>query len=101
MTDFKVHKNLNGEISGLRSAGEAISSEYKSISSSEVKTLKTSMEIIDQHKAIKELLDLYEALVIKDANDMDAYVTTANLMDKSIIGKVLAATNAALSAIEK
>ena len=52
--------------------------------SAPVKTLQTSMDIIEQHAAIKALLDLYESLVVKDAKDMDALVKEAEKMDQSI-----------------
>lgn len=84
MADFKVNKKLTDEISALRSAGKALSNEYKSVASGEVKTLQTSMDIIEQHAAIKALLDLYESLVVKDAKDMDALVKEAEKMDQSI-----------------
>ena len=60
------------------------SNKYKSVASGEVKTLQTSMDIIEQHAAIKALLDLYESLVVKDAKDMDALVKEAEKMDQSI-----------------
>lgn len=84
MADFKVNKQLTQEISELRSKGEAISDAYTALDSGEVNTLKTSMEIIAQHAQIKALLDLYKALVLRDAADMDAFVREANKMDEAI-----------------
>lgn len=81
MADFKVDKKLTGEISDLRTTGNSINSSYAKISSGDVKTLKTAVEIIDQHADIKALLELYKSLVLRDAKDMDAFVAEAEKMD--------------------
>ena len=84
MADFKVNKNLTGEIDGLRSTGDSLNASYASIDSAEVNTLKTAMGIIEQHTSIKKLLELYEVLVLRDASDMDGFVAEAEEMDAAI-----------------
>ena len=84
MADFKVNKNLSGEIDGLRSTGDALNTGYASIDSAEVNTLKTAMAIIEQHASIKQLLELYEVLVLRDATDMDSFMDEAEEMDAAI-----------------
>lgn len=84
MAEFKVNKALTGEISGLRTTGDSLNSEYKTIDSGDVKTLKTSVEIIAQHDSIRALLEAYKSLVLRDARDMDAFVKEAETMDDTI-----------------
>ena len=84
MAEFKIDKALSGEISGLRDSGNLINDGYASISSDNVSTLKTSMSIISQHSRIKDLLDLYKALALRDAQDLDDLVREAEEMDAAI-----------------
>ena len=84
MSEFKVNKSLSSEISNLRDSGNAVNDGYKSISSDNVSTLKTSTSILAQHESIKSLLDLYKSLVLKDAQDLDDMVAEANEMDAKI-----------------
>ena len=84
MAEFKVNKALTGEISDLRSTGDSLNSTYATIDSGDVKTLKTSVEIIAQHASIKALLEEYKSLVLRDARDMDAFVKEAETMDDTI-----------------
>lgn len=84
MGEFKISKDLAGEISSLRDSGNLINDGYTTISSDGVSTLKTSVSIISQHASIKCLLDLYKSLLLRDAQDLDDLVNEANEMDAAI-----------------
>ena len=84
MTEFKISEALIGEIAALKGAGEAINKDYTKISDDNVKTLKTSVSIISQHESIKELLQYYEALVLRDVKDLEDLVEKAREMDNAI-----------------
>lgn len=84
MAEFKINNALTGEISALRDSGNLINDTYATVSSDNVSTLKTSVSIISQHASIKSLLDLYKALVLRDAQDLDDLVDEANEMDAAI-----------------
>lgn len=84
MTEFKINKALTKEISNLRNSGNLINDSYAAISSSDVRTLKTSVSIISQHESIKVLLDLYKSLVLRDTQDLDKLVDEVNEMDAAI-----------------
>lgn len=84
MGEFKISKNLAGEISSLRDSGNLINDGYTTISSDDVSSLKTSVSIISQHASIKCLLDLYKSLLLRDAQDLDDLVNEANEMDAAI-----------------
>ncbi len=84
MAEFKVSDAITTEISDVNSSGTAINNTYADVSSDGVDTLKTSQKILAQHYSIKELLELYKALVQKDVSDLNAMVTEAQNMDASI-----------------
>lgn len=84
MAEFKVHPKLIDEISALRNAGNEINDGYREISSGGASTLKTSMEIIDQHDSLKSLLEWYKLLLLRDAQDLDDMVDEARRMDETI-----------------
>ncbi len=84
MAEFKINKALTGEISSLDNCGQKVNDGYSSIQTDDVKTLKTSMEIVSQHAAIKKLLDLYQALVLRDAKDLTEMVKEVSKMDEDI-----------------
>ncbi len=84
MAEFKISDALTTEISNLNDSGNAINNGYSNVSSDGVNTLTTSMRIIEQHKKIKELLDVYKSLVSKDVSDLNAMVEEAKSMDEAI-----------------
>ena len=84
MADFKVSGNLTGQISNLRTAANSVNSSYDLPDASQVGSLQTANEIINQQKAIKALLDLYKAWLLKDAADLDGFVAEAEKMDAAI-----------------
>lgn len=84
MAEFKINKALSKEISNLRNSGNLINDGYAAVSSSDVRTLKTSVSIISQHESIKSLFDLYKSLVLRDTQDLDELVNEANEMDAAI-----------------
>ena len=77
MADFKVSDTLSEQISALRQAGN-------SVNESQIDSLKTAKQIAQQHNAIKQLLEAYKALVLKDAKDLDAFVAEAKKMDSAV-----------------
>lgn len=84
VTEFKINKALTGEISELRNSGNLINDSYSEIPIDNVRTLKTSVNIISQHNEIKRLLDLYKELILKDAEDLDDLIAEAIAMDTAI-----------------
>ncbi len=84
MAEFKVAPGLSGEVSTLKSKGEALATDGVDVDKSDVKTLKTSMEYIQQQKDIRTLLRLYAELVSKDAKDMNKMIKDVEQMDEKI-----------------
>ena len=83
MAEIKVKEGLTTESSALRESGNGVNKDYTSIDSGEVSTLKTSMEYISQHDAIKGLMELYKKLVLQDAADLDSFVEEMKKADKA------------------
>ena len=81
MKEFMILPPLMLEISGAKSAASHINSGYATVDSSDVKTLKTAMEIIDQHKKIYKLIGLYQSLLERDVADLAEMVNEAEKMD--------------------
>ena len=84
MAEFKIDKSLSDEVSSLRKKANKINDDYEVIKSNKVNTLKTSMEYISQHAEIKELLELYKSLLLKDAKDLDDMIAEVGEMDTHI-----------------
>lgn len=84
MADFKVSGTLTTEISALRTAANAVNESCTTLDGSQVSTMKTANRMAAEHKAIMELMEMYKALVLKDAKDLDAFVAEAEKMDSSI-----------------
>lgn len=84
MAEFKIDKSLSDEVSSLRKKANKINEDYEVIKSDKVNTLKTSMEYISQHAEIKELLELYKSLLLKDAKDLDDMIAEVGEMDTQI-----------------
>ena len=81
MAQIKLLNTLSLDVSATKKAGNALNEEYSSVTSDEVDTLATATEYIKQHKEIKALLDLYNALVQKDMKDISAMITTFEQFD--------------------
>ena len=84
MAEFKVSPGLSGEVDTLKSKGDALATDSVSVDKSDVKTLKTSMEYIQQQKDIRNLLRLYAELINKDAKDMKKMISVVEEMDEKI-----------------
>ena len=84
MAEFKIDPALTDDISNLRTSGKEINNGYAKISSDDVKTLATSLGVLEQHAEIKKLLDLYRLLLLRDALDLDQMVLEAKDMDATI-----------------
>ncbi len=84
MAEFKVSPGLSGEVNTFKSKGEALAADGVNVDKSDVKTLKTSMEYIQQQKDIRNLLRLYAELVKKDAKDMNKMIKDVEQMDEKI-----------------
>ena len=83
MAEIKVKEGLTTESAALRTSGNGVNDGYTAIDSGEVSTLKTSMEYISQHDAIKGLMELYKKLVLKDAADLDSFVEEMKKADEA------------------
>ncbi|MBR4287078.1 MAG: DUF5344 family protein [Clostridia bacterium] len=84
MAEFKISPGLSGEVTTLKNKGKELATDSVDIDKSDVKTLKTSMEYIQQQKDIRTLLRLYAALVKKDADDMKKMINDVHVMDEKI-----------------
>ncbi len=84
MAEFKVNDGISDVISGIRTAGGEVNSDYSNISSDDVETLTTASAIIKQHADIKALFDDVMVLVEKDVLDLEYAVDEAKKMDSSI-----------------
>lgn len=84
MADFKVSDTLSEQISALRQAGNSVNESSDKLNESQIDSLKTAKQIAQQHNAIKQLLEAYKALVLKDAKDLDAFVAEAKKMDSAV-----------------
>lgn len=82
--EFKVNKQLGTQVESLRKSSNKINDSYSAVSKDGVSTLDTSMAIIQQHKDIKKLLDLYKSLLVRDANDLDAMIKEVDAMDATM-----------------
>lgn len=87
MAEFKLRPALNFEIQVAKMAAEKINENYAAVDDDEVNTLKTSVAIIEQHKKIKGLLELYKQLVKRDMADLSAMADEANRLD-DLLGNV-------------
>lgn len=81
MTEFKLTKEFSDDIESLRSAAEKVNSSASVISTDGIGSLKTSVRYTEQHKAIMELMTMYEELLLKDASDLNEMVTTVEAAD--------------------
>ena len=84
MAEFKITNALKAEIFATQQSCKLINSDYSDISKDKLDTLNTSVEYISQHKSIKQLLELYRALIEKDIKDMEKMVLEASQMDATI-----------------
>lgn len=84
MAEFKVSPALSNEVTRLATKGRALATDRVSVDESDIKTLKTSMEYIEQQKKIRRLLRLYAELVGKDAEDMNKMIRDVRRMDDSL-----------------
>ena len=83
MPEFRIATALMMEISDASVAAGQINAGYTKLSD-EDNGLNTVRLYSEQHRKIKELLDLYQQLVEKDLDDMNEMVIDALNMDKSL-----------------
>lgn len=83
MAEFKIAKALSSEISTLKSAGEAINDGFSATDSADVKSLDAAMAFIKEQTQIKNMLELYAKLLVKDASDLEEMVKTAEAADQA------------------
>ena len=84
MAEFKISPGLSNEVTTLKNTGKELATDSVSVDKSDVKTLKTSLEYIQQQKNIRTLLRLYADLVKKDADDMKKMINDVHSMDEKL-----------------
>lgn len=84
MAEFKINNALRSEVADLKTSCNLINADYESISCDKVSSLKTAVRIINQHDKIKELLDLYKSLIMRDVKDLEDLIKEAEAMDESL-----------------
>ena len=81
IVEFKVNKEIIGEVQDVSNCGTKINEEYSEISSEGVNTLQTAISYIQQQKDIMEILELYKELVSKDTQDILDIIAEVEAMD--------------------
>lgn len=85
MQELRITTALMLEISDVKVAASQINTGYTGLSD-ENNGLNTVRLYLEQHKKIKELLDLYYDLIERDLNDMNEMVTEIIKMDDALTG---------------
>lgn len=88
MAEFKVNPSLKGEITSFNNAGNEINTDIVSVTTSGVSSLKTSVKFVEEHKSIKQLLNLYQKLITNEVKDLNAMMKSAQDLDEDIAKRV-------------
>lgn len=86
MAEFKVHSDVESQISAFKSAGNSLNDGFSATDSSGVSSLTTAVAYIAEQSQLKTLMALYASLVAKDAADLDAMVAAARAADQAASG---------------
>ncbi len=70
MSEIKYDMDLTSDIVVLANTGSSMNVSATSISADEVSTLEAAVKYIEQHNQIKEIINLYKRLILKDASDL-------------------------------
>ena len=81
MAEFKVSSGLSGEVSSLKAKTCELAKASVNIDTTDVNTLKTSMEYVRQQKRIRDLLRAYRTLVLKDCVDLEKMIKDVKAVD--------------------
>ena len=88
MAEFKVTEGIDGYIEGMRLAGDYLNAGGDGRTNAEGMSLKTAVHYGQQNQKIMQLLELYRALVLKDAADLTEMVASVRETDSSIAGNL-------------
>lgn len=83
MNEFKVTNALDGEIESLKKAGNNLNQNSASTGTDGL-SLNCCDLYVEQEKEIARLLNLYKALVVKDAEDLAKMAASVREIDKKI-----------------
>ena len=81
MSEIKYDLDLTKDIVTLANTGSSLNGSATSISSDEVSTLKAAVKYIEQHDQIKEIINLYKSLILKDASDLSQTLENVKTTD--------------------
>lgn len=85
MSEFKVNIALLGEVSAFSKTGADINSSVSAVDlSAGISTLKAGTRFVNENNSIIDLMNLYQQLVIKDADDLLIMNNKVNLLDNYI-----------------
>ncbi len=84
MIEFKVNKGLIADVNQVKRHEQILNESYNAIAEEGTKTLKTSIEYIEQHESIKKLIDLYMALIEKDMGDINKMIEEISTLDENL-----------------
>ena len=81
MSEIKYDMDLTKDIVTLANTGSSLNGFATSISADEVSTLEAAVKYIEQHKQIKEIINLYKSLILKDASDLSQTLENVKTTD--------------------
>ncbi|MEE1172657.1 MAG: hypothetical protein U0K87_09895 [Ruminococcus sp.] len=81
MSEIKYDMDLTRNITLLANTGGLLNQSATTISADGVSTLDAAVKYIEQHKQIKEIINLYKKLIIKDAADLSQTVENVKTTD--------------------
>ena len=84
MAEFIMKSGLAGDISSFQNAGGSLTSGISGVKGGGLDSLKTSVKYVEEHKAIMDLLALYQKLVEKDAADLRNMMQSTQNLDTSL-----------------
>ncbi len=83
MAEFKISKALSSEIATLKTKGSAINDDFSAATTDDVSSLSAAVAFVKEQKQIKQMLELYSQLLVKDANDLAEMVKTVEAADQA------------------
>ena len=95
MAEFKVNKEVLTQVGAVRTAANEINADYEAVDDDNVDTLKTAKKIVKQQKDLKKLMELYQRLLLRDMNDLDAMFAAAEQMDNTAAASYESGTGSA------
>lgn len=89
MAEFKVSDSLTGEISAFRSTGASLNDGTAKVEMGPgIATLKTGRRFVKEHSSIIQLMQLYQQLIAKDAEDLMKMKEAADTLDETIASTI-------------